>query len=109
MAKTAAAKSTTGEGGGRAKAERAAAPRTAASKPPEKAAPASVSTVTVTDNATGASFDLPVMGGTIGPRVIDIRRLYGDHGLFTYDPGFTSTAACESKITYIDGEEGVLL
>jgi citrate synthase len=110
MAKTAAAKSTTKTGRARAKAERAAAPRTAAQKPvPDKASPASASTVTVTDNATGASFDLPVMDGTVGPRVIDIRRLYTDHGLFTYDPGFTSTAACESKITYIDGEEGVLL
>src|SRR5689334_11227739 len=65
--------------------------------------------VTITDNQTGATFELPVMDGTIGPRVIDIRRLYTDHGLFTYDPGFTSTAACESKITYIDGEEGILL
>src|SRR5437667_758467 len=65
--------------------------------------------VTITDNQTGATFELPVMDGTIGPRVIDIRRLYTDHGLFTYDPGFTSTAACESRITYIDGEEGVLL
>jgi citrate synthase len=65
--------------------------------------------VTITDHATGKQFDLPVLDGTIGPRVIDVRRLYGDHGLFTYDPGFTSTAACESKITYIDGEEGVLL
>ena len=65
--------------------------------------------VTITDHATGREFDLPVMDGTMGPRVIDIRKLYGDHGLFTYDPGFTSTASCESKITYIDGEEGVLL
>jgi citrate synthase len=65
--------------------------------------------VTITDHATGRQFDLPVLDGTIGPRVIDVRRLYSDHGLFTYDPGFTSTAACESKITYIDGEQGVLL
>jgi len=65
--------------------------------------------VTITDHGTGRQFDLPVLDGTMGPRVIDIRRLYGDHGLFTYDPGFTSTASCESKITYIDGEEGVLL
>jgi citrate synthase len=64
--------------------------------------------VTITDHATGQQFDLPVLEGTIGPRVIDVRKLYSDHGLFTYDPGFTSTAACESKITYIDGEKGIL-
>ena len=49
------------------------------------------------------------MDGTIGPQVIDVRKLYTEHGLFTYDPGFTSTASCESKITYIDGEKGILL
>ncbi|OZA92534.1 MAG: citrate (Si)-synthase, partial [Rhizobiales bacterium 39-66-18] len=55
------------------------------------------------------SWDLPVNGGTIGPSVVDISKLYGQTGMFTYDPGFTSTASCESKITYIDGDEGVLL
>jgi len=64
--------------------------------------------VSITDHATGQQFDLPVVEGTMGPRVMDVRKLYSDHGLFTYDPGFTSTAACESKITYIDGEKGVL-
>jgi len=64
---------------------------------------------TVTDNTTGATFDLPIMDGTMGPRVIDVRKLYTDHGFFTYDPGFTSTGSCESGITYIDGEQGVLL
>ena len=49
--------------------------------------------VTITDHATGQQFDLPVLEGTIGPSVIDVRKLYSDHGLFTYDPGFTSTAA----------------
>ena len=49
------------------------------------------------------------MDGTIGPSVVDIGKLYGQTGMFTYDPGFTSTASCESKITYIDGDEGVLL
>jgi citrate synthase len=49
------------------------------------------------------------MGGSIGPKVIDVRKLYAETGHFTYDPGFTSTASCESKITYIDGDEGVLL
>ncbi|API58167.1 citrate (Si)-synthase [Tardibacter chloracetimidivorans] len=51
----------------------------------------------------------PVLSGSVGPDVIDIRKLYGETGAFTYDPGFTSTASCESKITYIDGDEGVLL
>jgi citrate synthase len=53
--------------------------------------------------------EFPVKSGTIGPDVIDISKLYAQTGAFTYDPGFTSTAACESKITYIDGDEGVLL
>src|SRR4051794_15666042 len=66
-------------------------------------------TVTLTDNETGKSIDLPVLGGTIGPRVIDIRKLYAQMGHFTYDPGFMATAACRSNITYIDGDEGVLL
>jgi len=65
--------------------------------------------VTLTDHATGQSFDLPVMEGSEGPRVIDIRKLYAESGMFTYDPGFTSTASCESQITFIDGDEGVLL
>ncbi|HMK88253.1 MAG TPA: citrate synthase [Methylocystis sp.] len=52
---------------------------------------------------------LDILDGSIGPRVVDIRPLYAETGLFTYDPGFTSTASCESKITYIDGDAGVLL
>ena len=55
------------------------------------------------------SVEMPIYSGTIGPDVIDIGKLYGATGAFTYDPGFMSTAACESKITYIDGDEGVLL
>ena len=55
------------------------------------------------------SVDMPVKSGTIGPDVIDIGKLYNATGCFTFDPGFLSTAACESKITYIDGDEGVLL
>ncbi|WP_099823501.1 citrate synthase [Oceaniglobus indicus] len=55
------------------------------------------------------SIELPVLEGTAGPNVIDIRKLYGQGGVFTYDPGFTSTAACDSEITYIDGDEGILL
>jgi len=57
----------------------------------------------------GKDLAYPVLSGSVGPDVVDIRKLYGDTGLFTYDPGFTSTAACESAITFIDGEEGVLL
>ncbi len=57
----------------------------------------------------GKSFELPVFSPTIGPDVIDIRKLYGQAGVFTYDPGFTSTASCDSTITYIDGEKGELL
>jgi citrate synthase len=71
--------------------------------------PAPNNSVTVRDNTTGKSFDLPIMDGTMGPRVIDVRKLYTDHGFFTYDPGFTSTGSCESMITYIDGEQGILL
>lgn len=54
-------------------------------------------------------IELPVLEGSVGPRVIDVRQLYGSTGMFTYDPGFTSTASCESKITYIDGDQGQLL
>jgi len=57
----------------------------------------------------GKPIEFPVYGGTIGPDVIDIRKLYGQTGMFTYDPGFLSTASCSSSITYIDGDEGVLL
>ena len=55
------------------------------------------------------AVDLPVRSGSIGPQVVDIRKLYAQTGAFTFDPGFTSTASCESAITYIDGDEGVLL
>jgi citrate synthase len=55
------------------------------------------------------SYDFPIYDGTIGPEVIDISKLYAEAGIFTYDPGFTSTGSCESKITYIDGDEGILL
>ncbi len=66
-------------------------------------------TMTLTDNATGKSIDLPVIEGSIGPKVIDVRKLYAQTGCFTYDPGFMATAACRSSITYIDGDEGILL
>jgi len=66
-------------------------------------------TITLTDNQTGEKYDFPILEGTTGPDVIDIRKLYNKTGMFTYDPGFTSTASCESKITYIDGNKGTLL
>ncbi len=55
------------------------------------------------------TYDFPILDGSVGPSVIDIRSLYAKTGLFTYDPGFTSTAACDSSITYIDGDKGELL
>src|SRR5213075_803664 len=57
----------------------------------------------------GKSLEFPVLTGSTGPDVVDIRTLYGKSGMFTYDPGFLSTASCSSKITYIDGDQGVLL
>jgi citrate synthase len=55
------------------------------------------------------SIDCKVVDGSVGPQVIDIRKLYAQTGMFTYDPGFTSTASCDSALTYIDGDQGVLL
>ena len=57
----------------------------------------------------GKDYTYPVLSGSTGPDVIDIRKLYGQTGAFTYDPGFTSTASCESGLTYIDGDAGILL
>jgi len=65
-------------------------------------------TVTVTDNSTGRQYQLPVRQASQGPDAIDIGRLYRDAGYFTYDPGFLSTASCQSALTYLDGEQGVL-
>jgi len=65
-------------------------------------------TITITDNSTGKSIEVPLLRGTEGPAVADISKLYSDLGIFTLDPGFTSTGSCQSKITYIDGEEGIL-
>ncbi|WP_322866074.1 citrate synthase [Aquicoccus sp. G2-2] len=64
---------------------------------------------TATLTIDGKSYDLPVLSPTTGPEVIDIRKLYANAGVFTYDPGFTSTASCDSTITFIDGEKGELL
>jgi len=69
----------------------------------------SSSTKAVLNYGDGKSVEFPVLGGSIGPQVVDIRSLYGKSGMFTYDPGFMSTASCQSKITYIDGDQGVLL
>jgi len=60
-------------------------------------------------NAGDKSLDYAIIDGSVGPQVIDIRKLYADTGMFTYDPGFTSTASCESGLTYIDGDQGILL
>ena len=65
--------------------------------------------VTITLDGTNKSSSAPLVPGSIGPSVADIRKIYADLGVFTFDPGFGMTAACESKITYIDGDEGVLL
>ena len=62
-----------------------------------------------TISADGKTAKLPIVNGKLGPKVIDVRALYKDTGMFTFDPGFMSTASCESKITYIDGDEGVLM
>ena len=79
-------------------------------------ASAAVTTVTgdnkkvdVVDTTSGQKVTLPVIDGSLGPSVIDIRKLYGETDRFTYDPGFSSTASCESKITYIDGDNGILM
>src|SRR3989338_2674325 len=66
-------------------------------------------TKTATLNLNGKSYDLPVHSPTLGPDVLDIRKLYAEADVFTFDPGFTSTAACESAITFIDGDAGELL
>ncbi len=64
---------------------------------------------TATFSYRNKRLELPVLSGTEGPNVVDIRKLYSDTDLFTYDPGFTSTASCESDLTFIDGDKGILL
>ncbi len=66
-------------------------------------------TVRLTFNDQGDSSDMPIRQGSLGPAAFDISKLYADTGMFTYDPGFLATASCHSSITYIDGEQGVLL
>ena len=70
--------------------------------------PANGEYVTLIDHSTAKQYDLPVRSGTEGPKVIDIQSLYKDSGYFTYDPGYTSTGSCESTITFIDGDKGIL-
>ena len=65
--------------------------------------------LTMTLDGTNQSLTVPLKSGTVGPQAADISKLYGNLGIFTYDVGYGATAACESKITYIDGDEGVLL
>ena len=67
------------------------------------------STKTAKLTIDGKDHELPIYSPTAGPDVIDIRKLYAQAGVFTYDPGFTSTASCDSTITYIDGGKGELL
>src|SRR5437868_6583220 len=77
-----------------------------------KSAPAKTGvnqTMTLTDNTTGNAWDFPIMSGTIGPSVVNVRKLYGATGYFTFDPGYNSTGSTQSKITYIDGDKGELL
>ena len=66
-------------------------------------------TLTITNDATGEIHQYPLLRGTLGPAAVDISSLYREGNIFTFDPGFMSTAACHSAITYIDGEKGVLL
>lgn len=66
-------------------------------------------TFTLTNDQTGESVKLPVREGTVGPGVIDVRKLYSETGHFTFDPSFTATGSCKSRLTYIDGEKGILM
>ena len=69
----------------------------------------SAKTYLLKDSASGNEIELGAHAGTLGPDVFDIRSVYGELGAFTYDPGFATTASCESKITFIDGDKGILL
>jgi citrate synthase len=80
-------------------------------KPAPASTPASepARTYTLTDDASGKSVKLPVVTGTMGPETVDIRKLYEEAGIFTLDPSFSATASCKSRITFIDGDKGILL
>src|SRR6201996_7113387 len=77
------------------------------SKSNKTAEPSAAASATL--NVGGKTVELPIRKGSVGPDVVDIGKLYAQTGMFTYDPGFTSTASTESQITYIDGDEGILL
>ncbi len=79
------------------------------SNPAAKAAEVPGKTFTLTDDESGKSWKLPVLEGSTGPKTIDVRKLYDETGMFTFDPSYTSTASCKSRITYIDGDKGVLM
>lgn len=66
-------------------------------------------TMTLTDNRNGKTYELPILDATVGPSVVDISTFYQETGMFTFDRGYTSTAACRSEITYIDGDKGQLM
>jgi citrate synthase len=76
-----------------------------------KTAPAATpgETFTLTDNQSGKTWSLPVLEGSVGPKVLDVRKFYDETGMFTFDPSYTSTASCKSRITYIDGDKGILM
>jgi citrate synthase len=80
-----------------------------ATKKSETAAEGETATIVLREGKGKKEQALPVLEGTLGPKVIDVRALYGKTGYFTFDPAFMATASCESKITYIDGDQGVLL
>ena len=75
----------------------------------ESSATPDKNSVTLIDHSSGREYNFPILSGTTGPKVIDVRNLYGETDYFTYDPGFTATGSCESKITFIDGDAGILL
>lgn len=75
----------------------------------EKTQAVPAKTFTIKDDQSGKSWQLPVIDGTTGPSVIDIRNLYAETGHFTFDPSFMSTGSCKSRITYIDGDQGILM
>jgi citrate synthase len=79
-----------------------------ASAPAKDVKKGSNESVTLIDNSTGRRLELPLIPGSTGPKVIDVRKLYAELGYFTYDPGYTSTGSCDSAITYIDGDVGIL-
>jgi len=84
------------------------AKKTSVAKPGSVRTPARQDSMTMIDNRNGKQFTYPILKGTVGPEVVDIRKFYADTGMFTYDPGYGSTGSCTSTITYIDGEAGVL-